>query len=40
MNVYTNGAYRRQGVAYKMTTMLIEEAWNSNWGIGEGKETC
>ena len=28
MNVYTNGAYRRQGIASKMTTMLIEEAWN------------
>ena len=28
MNVYTNGAYRRQGIAYKMTTMLIEEAWD------------
>jgi len=28
MNVYTNSAYRRQGIAYKMTTMLIEEAWN------------
>ena len=28
MNVYTSGAYRRLGIAYKMTTMLIEEAWN------------
>ena len=26
MNVYTNGAFRRKGIAYKMTTMLIEEA--------------
>ncbi|MBR1772722.1 MAG: GNAT family N-acetyltransferase [Eubacterium sp.] len=28
MNVYTEAAYRRKGIAYKMTTMLIEEAWN------------
>ena len=28
MNVYMNGAYRRQGIAYKITTMLIEEAWD------------
>ena len=28
MNVYTDAAYRRQGIAYKMTTMLIEEAWS------------
>ena len=28
MNVYTKDACRRQGIAYKMTTLLIEEAWN------------
>ena len=26
MNVYTNSNYRRQGIAYKMVNMLIEEA--------------
>ena len=28
MNVYTEADYRRKGIAYIMTTMLIEEAWN------------
>ncbi|MBR1797837.1 MAG: GNAT family N-acetyltransferase [Clostridiales bacterium] len=28
MNVYTNKDYRRQGIAYKMVSMLIEDAWN------------
>ena len=27
MNVYTDAAYQRQGIAYKMTNMLIEAAW-------------
>lgn len=27
MNVYTNAACQRQGIAYIMTSMLIEEAW-------------
>lgn len=27
MNVYTRDRYRRQGIAYKMMTMLIEDAW-------------
>lgn len=26
MNVYTNSEYRRQGIAYKMVNMLIDEA--------------
>lgn len=28
MNVYTDADHRRKGIAYKMTNMLIEEAWN------------
>ena len=28
MNVYTDSAYRRQGIAFTMTNMLIEAAWN------------
>jgi len=28
MNVYTDAAYRRQGIAFTMTNMLIEAAWN------------
>ena len=28
MNVYTDPAARRQGVAYKMVSLLIESAWN------------
>ena len=28
MNVYTSEAYRRQGVAKKMVSMLMEDAWN------------
>ncbi len=28
MNVYTNPAYRGQGIAKKMVNMLIEEAWS------------
>ena len=27
MNVYTRDRYRRQGIAYKMMSMLIEDAW-------------
>ncbi len=27
MNVYTDAAYRRQGIAYQMTMMLIDAAW-------------
>ncbi|MBR5375765.1 MAG: N-acetyltransferase [Lachnospiraceae bacterium] len=27
MNVYTNAAFRRKGIGYKMTLMLIDEAW-------------
>ena len=27
MNVYTDAAYRRQGIAFTMTNMLIEAAW-------------
>lgn len=27
MNVYTDATYRRRGIAYKMTNMLIEAAW-------------
>ena len=26
MNVYTNSRYRRQGIAYQMVQMLIDEA--------------
>ena len=28
MNVYSDPDYRRQGIAKKMVTMLIDEAWN------------
>ena len=28
MNVYTDAAYRRQGIGFAMTNMLIEAAWN------------
>ena len=28
MNVYTDPAMRRQGIAYRMVSMLIESAWN------------
>ena len=28
MNVYTSEAYRRQGIAKKMVSMLIDDAWN------------
>lgn len=28
MNVYTDAEYRRQGIAYRMTIMLIDAAWN------------
>ena len=28
MNVYTDSAYRSQGIAFTMTNMLIEAAWN------------
>ena len=28
MNVYTSEAYRRKGIARKMVSMLIEDAWN------------
>ena len=28
MNVYTDAVYRRQGIALRMTNMLIEAAWN------------
>ena len=28
MNVFTEKDYRRRGIAHKMTTMLIEEAWS------------
>jgi ribosomal protein S18 acetylase RimI-like enzyme len=27
MNVYTDPSYRGQGIAYKMVSMLIEDAW-------------
>ena len=27
MNVYTNSNYRRQGIARRMVTMLIDDAW-------------
>lgn len=27
MNVYTNNNYRRQGIARRMVTMLIDDAW-------------
>ena len=33
MNVYTDPARRREGIAAKMVSMLIEEAWNK--GITE-----
>ena len=28
MNVYTDAERRRQGIAYRMVSMLIEEAWS------------
>ena len=28
MNVYTSETYRRQGIAKKMVSMLIDDAWN------------